>query len=169
MKAYQPNALGRPIVRYFQEYLPTLRGMSRHTIQSYRDSMILFLRFAAKDYGRPVESLNLAAITTDRVGRFLAFLEAERENSIATRNARLAAIRTFCGFLIAENPEHMLALQQVLGIPFKRGARVTPVEYLETSEIEVILAGIDRKTPYAMFSLMFNTDARVPGRSILCQ
>lgn len=166
MKVYQPTELGRSIVRFFQEYLPTLRGMSRHTIQSYRDGLILFLGFAAKDCARPVESSSIADITADRVGRFLAFLEAERENSIATRNARLAAMHTFARFLIAENPDHMLTLQQVLGIPFKRGACAAPVEYLETSEIEAILASIDRKTSagkrdYAMFSLMFNTGARV--------
>jgi integrase/recombinase XerD len=166
MKAYQPTGLGRSIVRFFQEYLPTLRGMSRHTIQSYRDGMILFLRFAAKDCGRRVEALELADITADRVGRFLAFLEIERKNAIPTRNARLAAMHTFARFLIAENPDHMAALQQVLGIPFKRGARAAPIEYLEKAEIEALLTGIDRKTPagqrdYAMFSLMFNTGARV--------
>jgi site-specific recombinase XerD len=166
MKTYQPTQLGRSIVRYFQEYLPTLRGMSRHTIQSYRDGMILYLGFAAKDCGRPVEALEIADVTADRVGRFLAFLETERENGIATRNARLAAMHTFARFLVAENPEHMTALQQVLGIPFKRGARAAPIEYLEKGEIEALLAGIDRKTPagrrdYAMFSLMFNTGARV--------
>jgi integrase/recombinase XerD len=166
MKAYQPTGLGRSIVRFFQEYLPTLRGMSRHTIQSYRDGMILFLGFAAKDCRRPIEALDLADITADRVGHFLAFLEVERENAIATRNARLAAIHTFARFLIAENPDHMTALQQVLGIPFKRGARAAPIEYLEKSEIEALLARMDRKTPagrrdYAMFSLMFNTGARV--------
>ena len=166
MKAYQPTDLGRPIVRFFQEYLPTLRGMSRHTIRSYRDGMILFLGFAATDCGRPTESLTIADITADRVGRFLASLESERRNSITTRNARLAALHTFARFLIAENPDHMAALQQVLGIPFKRGARVAPIEYLETKEIEALLVGIGRKTPagrrdYAMFSLMFNTGARV--------
>lgn len=166
MKAYQPTMLGRSIVRFFQEYLPTLRGMSQHTIRSYRDGMILFLGFAAKDCGRPIEALELADITADRVGRFLAFLETERENSIATRNARLAALHTFARFLVAENPEHMVTLQQVLGIPFKRGARAAPIEYLEKAEIEALLAGIDQKTPagrrdYAMFSLMFNTGARV--------
>jgi site-specific recombinase XerD len=72
MRAYQPTGLGRSIVRFFQEYLPTLRGMSRHTIQSYRDAMILFLGFLAKDRGRPIEALELADITADRVGRFLA-------------------------------------------------------------------------------------------------
>jgi len=166
MKAYQPTDLGRPIVRFFQEYLPTLRGMSRHTIRSYRDGMILFLGFATTDCGRPIEALTIADITADRVGRFLASLEGERHNSITTRNARLAALHTFARFLIAETPEHMATLQQVLGIPFKRGAREAPIEYLETTEIEAMLAGIDRSTSggrrdYAMFSLMFNTGARV--------
>ena len=45
MKTYQPTGLGRSIVGFFQEYLPTLRGMSRHTIQSYRDGLVLFLQF----------------------------------------------------------------------------------------------------------------------------
>ena len=166
MKTYQPSGLGRSIVSFFQEYLPTLRGMSRHTIQSYRDGLVLFLRFAATDCGRPVEFLEVADITADRVGRFLAFLETARRNSITTRNARLAALHTFARFLVAGNPDHMAALQQVLGIPFKRGARAAPIEYLEKAEIEVLLAGIDRSTlsgqrDNAMFSLMFNTGARV--------
>ena len=79
MKAHQPTGLGRPIVRFFQQYLPVLRGMSHHTIQSYRDGMILFLHFAAKDCGRRVEALELADITADRVGRFLSFLEIETQ------------------------------------------------------------------------------------------
>jgi len=166
MKKYQPTELGRAVVRFFQEYLPTLRGMSRHTIQSYRDSMILFLGFAATACRRPIESLELADITADRIGRFLAFLEAERRNSITTRNARLAAMHTLARFLVTGHPEQLAALQQVLAIPFKRGARATPIEYLEKTEIEALLASIDRKTPagrrdYAMFSLMFNTGARV--------
>ena len=166
MKARTPTGLGRSIVGFFQEYLPTLRGMSRHTIQSYRDALVLFLQFAATDCRRPVEALEVADITADRVGRFLAFLETVRQNSITTRNARLAALHTFARFLVARNPEHMAALQQVLGIPFKRGARAAPIEYLEKTEIEALLAGIDRSSlsgqrDYAMFSLMFNTGARV--------
>ncbi len=166
MKKYQPTQLGRAVVRFFQQYLPTVRGMSRHTIQSYRDSMILFLGFAAKDSQRPIESLELADITADRIGRFLAFLEAERGNSISTRNARLAAMHTFARYLVSDHPEQLDALQQILGIPFKRGAQATPIEYLEKTEIEAMLGSIDRKKPsgrrdYAMFSLMFNTGARV--------
>lgn len=85
---------------------------------------------------------------------------------IATRNARLAAIHTFAKFLATERPEHLAAAQAILGIPFKRGARSAPIEYLEQDEVEALLSAIDRTTAagrrdYALFSLMFNTGARV--------
>jgi integrase/recombinase XerD len=166
MKPRQVTQLGRCLVRFFQEYLPSLRGLSRHTIHSYRDSLVLFLQFTARDAGHPIEVLEIADVTADRVERFLTFLEADRHNGIATRNTRLAALHTFVRFVIADHPEHIEALQHVLGIPFKRGARVTPVEYLETVEIAALLDSIDRSTPagqrdYALFALMFNTGARV--------
>jgi site-specific recombinase XerD len=140
--------------------------MSPHTIRSYRDTMILFLRFAAVENGGSIESLDVCDINADRLGDFLTSLEKERHNSIATRNARLAAMHTFARFLIAEHPEYMGALQQVVGIPFKRGGRAAPVEYLEEPEIKGVLESINRDTTsgrrdYALFSLMFNTGARV--------
>jgi len=75
-------------------------------------------------------------------------------------------MHTFARFLIAEHPEYMGALQQVVGIPFKRGGRAAPVEYLEEPEIKGVLESINRDTTsgrrdYALFSLMFNTGARV--------
>ena len=88
MKPRQATPLGRCLVRFFQEYLPALRGLSRHTIHSYRDSLVLFLQFTARDAGRPVEALDIADVTADRVERFLASLETERHNGIATRNCQ---------------------------------------------------------------------------------
>jgi integrase/recombinase XerD len=166
MTPRQATPLGRCLVRFFREYLPALRGLSRHTIHSYRDGLVLFLQFAARDTGRPVEALDIADVTADRVERFLTSLEMDRHNGVATRNARLAALHTFVRFMVADHPEHIEALQRVLGIPFKRGAHVAPVEYLETVEVEALLAAIDRSTPsgqrdYALFALMFNTGARV--------
>ncbi|AGA32606.1 integrase/recombinase [Thioalkalivibrio nitratireducens DSM 14787] len=57
-------------------------------------------------------------------------------------------------------------MQRVLGLPFKRGARNAPIEYLESAETEAVLAQIDRSTEtgqrdYALFALMLNTGARV--------
>jgi len=153
-------------VRFFQEYLPELRGMSQHTIHSYRDALVLFLRFAATRTGTAIPALDLADFTAEQVVRFLSSLESDRHNGIATRNARLAALHTFARFLATEQPAHLAELQRVLGVPFKRGARSAPIEYLEQHEVEALLKAIDRSTPagqrdYALFALMFNTGARV--------
>jgi site-specific recombinase XerD len=56
--------------------------------------------------------------------------------------------------------------QRILGIPFKRGARETPIEYFESGEVQALLNSIDHNSPsgqrdYALFALMFNTGARV--------
>lgn len=166
MKHHRPNALGRSVVRFFQEYLPGLRGMSAHTIRSYRDALVLFFRFSAKRTGRAIADLDLSDFTAAQVTHFLSSLETERHNGIATRNARLAAFHTFARFLTTEQPEHLAELQRVLGVPFKRGARCAPIEYLEQQEVEALLKAIDRTTPagqrdHALFALMFNTGARV--------
>jgi integrase/recombinase XerD len=166
MKRARPNDLGICVEKFFREYLPVLRGMSQHTIRSYRDALILFLRFVSDHGGQRLEDLDLGAFTAEQVGRFLTSLEAERHNGIATRNARLAALHTFARFLATESPEHLAELQRILGVPFKRGARNAPIEYLESVEVETLLQQIDRSTEmgrrdYALFVLMFNTGARV--------
>ena len=139
MKPERPNDLGRCIVRFFQEYLPTLRGMSPHTIRSYRDALVLYLRFAAAHSEQRIERLDFDDFTAEQVSDFLAFLERSRHNGIATRNTRLAALHTFARFAVSEYPERMAELQRVLSIPFKRGARCGPVEYLEEGEVEALL------------------------------
>jgi integrase/recombinase XerD len=166
MKPKATTDLARSVYRFFQEYLPTQRGTSLHTIRSYRDTVLLFLRHMAEDSRQRIEALKLADLTPERILRFLDYLEKERHNSIATRNVRLAAIHTFARFLIGYYPEHIATLQSVLAIPFKRGAKRAPIDYLEMKEVEALLASVDRSSPsgqrdYALFALMFNTGARV--------
>jgi len=134
MKAKRPNGFGKAIERFFREYLPTMRGMSQHTLRSYRDAIVLFLRFVSSRNRRRIEELDLSDVTAERVGQFLSFLEVERHNGVSTRNARLAALHTFARFLAAEQPAHLAELQRILGVPFKRGARNGQIEYLERKE-----------------------------------
>jgi site-specific recombinase XerD len=166
MSARRARELGCAVRRFFEAYLPHLRGVSLHTIRSYRDALILFLRFAADDTHHPLECLEIADLDGDRVIRFLEHLERDRHNGIATRNARLAALHTFARFLAGEHPDYLATLQSVLAIPFKRGAREAPVEYFESNEMAALLQTINRTAPggardYALFALLFNTGARV--------
>ena len=166
MTQRKSNDLGRAVGRFFEDYLPHLRGLSTHTIKSYRDALVLFLRFASQDAERPVERLDIGDLDRERVMRFLEHIETVRGNGVATRNARLAALHTFARFLAAERPEHLGMLQAVLGIPFKRGAREAPIEYFDTQEMAALMQSIDRTAPggqrdYTLFALLFNTGARV--------
>ena len=58
---------------FFEDFLPVQRGLSPHTIRSYRDALLLFLQFAARDARRPIERLDVADLTAERITRFLRF------------------------------------------------------------------------------------------------
>ena len=147
MKTVKPNALARTLVKFFQEYLPTLRGMSTHTIRSYRDSLVLYLRFVSTRKRCGIESLDIEHLSAAQVEEFLADLERARGNGIPTRNVRLAALHTFARFAASEAPEHLAELQRILAIPFKRGSQRVPLEYLDQREVEALLATPARPTP----------------------
>ncbi len=166
MKASQPTALARSLEGFFRDYLPTQRGMSLHSIRSYRDALILYLRYTAEHTQRPIEKLDLEQFTAQNVTDFLAHLERDRGNGVATRNARLAALHTLARYLASRHPERLAELQRILGVPFKRGGRQAPLEYLEQHEVAALLASVDRgnrwgQRDYALLALMFNTGARV--------
>ena len=161
-----PTALGRDLVTFFEDFLPAQRGLSPHTIRSYRDALLLLLRFTARELRRTVDRLDVPDLTVERITRFLAALEAERHNSIVTRNARLGAIHVFARYLAGQRPEHLGNLQRIIGMPFKRGSVEAPIEYLDRAELDALLKSIDRSTDlgrrdYALFAFMFNTGARV--------
>lgn len=165
MKKPLPNLLGAIIRDYFTDHLPRLRGVSPHTIHSYRDSVVLLLRFLATKGGKAVTQLDLVDIDPAGILAFLSYLEKERKNGVSTRNVRLSAVHALFHFVASRNPEHLELAQRVLGIPFKR-ARQRAIDYLEYEEIESILQAIDRTTAqgarnYALLATMFNTGARV--------
>ena len=166
MRRMTPTALGRHLVTFFEDYLPVQRGLSPHTIRSYRDALLLLLRFVAQERNCTVDRLDVADFTIDRITDFLATLETERSNSIATRNARLGAIHVFARYLAGYCPEHLGTLQRVIGMPFKRGTIEKPIEYFDRDELDALLKSIDRSTElgrrdYTLFAFMFNTGARV--------
>lgn len=165
MKTRSPNLLGAAIQEYFTEHLPRLRGNSPHTIRSYRDSIVLLLRFLAQQRGKPVTGLDLTDLDPPGILAFLNHLEKDRHNGVTTRNVRLSAIHAFFRFVGTRNPEHIGISQRVLGVPFKR-ARQRAIDYLEHEEIAAVLNAIDRTTlqgsrDYALLATMFNTGGRV--------
>jgi site-specific recombinase XerD len=158
--------LGAAVVAFFETHLPAQRGMSRHTIRSYRDTVVMLLRFLGQRRGCAIEYVRLADLDAAAVENFLQHLESDRHNGIATRNVRLAAIHTLARFLAGRHAEQLGTWQAIIAVPFKRGAQQRSPEHLVAADVKALLDVIDRSTAagerdFALLALMFNTGARV--------
>jgi site-specific recombinase XerC len=80
---------------FFTERLLRQRRASSHTVAGYRDTFRLLLRFAAEQLGKNPTELAIEDLDAPFIGGFLDHLEVKRGNTARTRNARLAAIRSF--------------------------------------------------------------------------
>lgn len=172
MEPSSANTLARSLRGFFSEYVPELRGLSRHTLLSYRDTLILLLRFVATSRNTNPVTLELDAISPEAVVSFLSYLEKERHNKASSRNVRLAAIHSFFRYVAMHIPERIEHAQRILAIPFKRTG-IQSIDYLESEELRAVLSNIGRtardgRRDYALLALMFNSGARAQEIVDLC-
>lgn len=163
---HSPEILGRQISAFFHDYLLCQRGVSRHTIHSYRDALKLLLLFAAGRNKESVADLALEDLDAPTVLAFLQYLESDRKCSIPTRNVRLAAIHSFFRIVAANVPTAFEQCQRVIAIPIKKPPPKRSIDYLERDEMEALLGAIDRRHPagrrdYALLALIYNCGNRI--------
>jgi site-specific recombinase XerD len=139
------SALAPTLQAFFTDRLVRHRQASPHTVAAYRDTMRLLVRFAAMRQVVEPSQLDLAHLDATLISAFLDHREHEHRNSIRTRNARLAAIRSLFRFAALRHPEHAATIARVLAIPPKRFERRL-VTFLTEPEVEALLAAPDRST-----------------------
>lgn len=150
---------------FFQEYLVTDRGLSQNTIMAYRDTLKLFFSFESARQEKSVTKLSLDDVNADAVSRFLNQLENKRNNSVVTRNLRLASLKTFSLFLTVKDISRAGEYQRIMALPLKKAPHKM-IDYLEVDEINAVIEGIDRndrrgQRDYVLLTLLYNTGARV--------
>lgn len=150
---------------FFRDYLVRTRGSSPHTVRAYRDTLRLLFAFLADRRRCSVADLTLDDLNVDSILAFLAHLEAKRANAVASRNCRLAAIRSFFKHLIEHDLSRAGQYQRVLAVPAKR-AHIRAAQYLEPEDVRAILAQPDQDTAmgrrdHALLLFLYSTGARV--------
>lgn len=150
---------------FFTERLIGQRRASGHTVASYRDTFRLLLGFAQRHTGKAPFKLDVEDLDAVLIGAFLDHLEAERHNSVRTRNNRLAAIHSLFAYAALRHPEHAALIQRVLAIPAKRTDRHL-VSFLTDDEVHALLAAPDRNTwvgrrDHALLLVAIQTGLRV--------
>jgi site-specific recombinase XerD len=157
--------LGLVLQRYFCHYLIDQRQLSPRTIAAYRDTFKLLLAFTERHLGRRPDDVVVQDLDAPCVLAFLEDLERTRKNVARTRNARLAAIRSFMRYAAAYDPLLLPIAQPVLAIPVKRFDR-PPVQHLTRPQVQSLLNAPDLSTwtglrDRVLLTLLYNTGARV--------
>ncbi|WP_114906522.1 tyrosine-type recombinase/integrase [Ornithinimicrobium murale] len=139
------NTLALALQQYFTSYAQAQRDLSPNTIAAYRDTWRILIKHLTEVLGVNADEIDFDALTAELVTGFLDHLEQVRGNSVATRNARLTAIRAVLTRAQPDTPEHAGTITRILAIPTKRRAKPI-VEFLDTAETNALLAAPDRTT-----------------------
>ena len=162
----QSYTLSTLIERFFCDHLRTQRNLSPHTVAAYGDTFRLLLKFLSSHRHRPIDQLGFPDLDANSVLAFLHQLEKDRGNTVRTRNARLAAIRSFARYALGiAAPDWLQPAQRILAIPSKRAVK-PQVGFMSRQEVAAILGAVDTTTPigrrdHLLFSLLYHTGARI--------
>ncbi len=161
----KPTDFAYSLTSYLSKYLPGEVGASSNTIQSYRDTFSILIKYCASEKNVTAEKLTLHHLDMKLIVNFLNWLEEERKCSISTRNQRLAAIHAFFKYLQLEHPHSLYQYQQILAIPMKK-FRKKSVNYLALDAIKNLLDMPNRNTKngrrdLVLLSLIYDSGARV--------
>jgi integrase/recombinase XerD len=165
MKNTPQTNFAKLVQEFFLERLIRQRNSSPQTVAAYRDCFRLLFGFAQEHRNKPADRLVLADLDAPLVLAFLDHLEKVRQNSIRSRNARLAAIRSFLRFVVLKDPQSLATIQRALAIPMKRHSRPL-VGFLSREEVQAIISAPDPSTrtgqrDQALLATLYNTGARV--------
>jgi integrase/recombinase XerD len=139
------TALAPTLEAFFTERLIRQLQASPQTIAAYRDCFRLLLAFARDRTGTQPSQLSIEDLDTALITAFLDHLQTARGNSISTRNARLAAIRSLFTYAALREPGHAALIARVLAIPPRRSDKAL-VTWLTSEETQALLAVPDRGT-----------------------
>lgn len=159
------NELMMFVQDFFQKYLIVDRGLSQNTVMAYRDTLKLFFIFECSRQNKTVNKLVLEDINADAVLHFLNQLEIKRNNSIVTRNLRLASLKTFSLFLTTKDVVRAGEYQRILALPLKKAPHKV-IDYLEVNEMKAIIGDANdghknEQRNHVLLTLLYNTGARV--------
>jgi integrase/recombinase XerD len=123
------------------------------------------LGFAEATIGEAPTAIAMTDLDAKLILAFLDHLEKDRKNTVRSRNARLAALRSFLKYAAHHDFTALAVIEQALSIPMKRFEKPL-LGFLTRQEMRAILEAPDATTwagrrDRALFNVMYNIGARV--------
>jgi|SRR5690554_4948544 len=159
------NNFAKQLSRFLGVYLPHERNVSVNTVSAYRDAFISLLVYLRDEKHIKADKAILADINRDNILGYLHWLIDKKGCSIATRNNRLAAVKSFVSYLQYDSVEHMDQWQRILAIRGLKKKHTTP-SHFNKEGIRLLFEQMDMTDPrelrhLAILTLMYDTGCRV--------
>lgn len=133
------------ISTFLRQYLSIERRASQHTCDTYAYAFQLLFEFAAKRLNVRPSDLALEQLDAQLILAFLEHIQDVRGNSPRTRNARLAAIKSFMAYVEHRIPGALEQVRRVLAIPSQR-TDTRLVHHLAVGQCQALLAAPSPET-----------------------
>ncbi len=148
----QPSAFDRSLSTYLKHLQG--RNVSSHTITAYRTDLAQFITWILANDGTVSGP---AQITRGHIIDYLSFLAGQGRSGV-TRARKLASIREYCKFLVAEQLLERSPAEHIAMPKKERKARV----YLRVDEyMRLLSAALGNPRDYAILQLFLQTGIRV--------
>ena len=166
MKASNESvAIARFINDFLNEYIPSQKSRSEHTLKSYSDALSLYIGFLETEKGVRPENLSGECFCVNNIEMWLVWLMTNRANSPDTCNIRLASLRSFLKYLGNKHVQYLHLTQAASQIPRKKvfakkvtGMSKNAVQKLLTTPNTSSKSG---RRDIALMVVMYSTAARI--------
>ena len=164
----QTRARGQQFWKYVRDYLtvhlPKIRGLSAHTVDSYRQSIRSFCVFLEEHRQVKFSNVSFDHLTRDLVIKYIQWL-GTRKCAVTTCNLRLSALKSLLRYCADEDISLQSVYQEVNNIPSRKASR-TPVGYLSKDALMALLVQPDTATIKGrrnrmIIVLLYDTGTRV--------
>ena len=145
-KQKTPSIFMKYLEYYVNTYMPEARGLSKNTINSYKTTFTLLIKYMYSVKNMKADEITFGCLDVNTLSDFMSWLEHERKCSVTTRNQRLAALYSFSEY--AQNYDFDAAStfrSAVLRIPSKKAPKKRRVGFT-TDEVKILLALPDQKS-----------------------
>jgi len=146
-------------------YLPKNKCCSQNTVKAYRDTLNLFRKFMLEEKAISFTGINFDMINHEVIYEFMAWLQNTRGCEAATKNHRLAVLKSFLCYCALEDPALMAVYLDIQNVRSRKVAR-NRVEFMSETALTILLEQPDPETQSGLrdqffMILLYDTGARI--------
>jgi len=157
--------IARHINAFLNEYVPSQKTRSAHTLKAYSDALSLYVGFLETEKGINSSTLNSTCFCAANIEDWLVWLMESRSCSPETCNNRLASLRAFLKYLGSRDILY-LHLSQAASQIERRKVYTKKVTGMSKKAVSALLEAPDSSTKagrrdIALMVVMYSTAARI--------